>query len=163
MKAAVASSTAFFSSMVASASWIVSSLACSIPLITVEITVAAVVSATIRKPMGFAAIAADNALNAPDRLNVAVVALVSAAVRPIVAKVCAACSDVRPLAIRIAIRCSLVNALLLTISRSWEALSPSVTESNLWNCSKFSPVLLALLNVSNAVESLEILAYALCA
>ena len=38
------------------------------PLITVEITVAAVVSATIRKPIGFAAIAADNALDAPDRL-----------------------------------------------------------------------------------------------
>ena len=53
--------------------------------VIVLITLIAVVNATTKNPMGFAAIAAVRALNAPERLNVAAVAVPSAVARPIVA------------------------------------------------------------------------------
>ena len=65
----------------------VSCLASLILLLNVLMTLTAVVRATTRNPMGFAAIAAVRALNAPERLKVAAVAVPSAVARPIVASV----------------------------------------------------------------------------
>ena len=135
----------------------ISCLASASLLLTVEMTVTAVVRAMTRNPMGLAAIAAPRALKAPERLNVAVVAAPSAVASPIVARVCCASSLVRPLAVRIIMRCSVVRALLLTTNLSCCALSPFVTVSSWLNCSVDNLTFADLPKMLNAADKLDTL------